>query len=418
MHKMKLIVSVLTIGLAGLAFCQSTTDHPNLKSNKNRTGVNGDTPNSSPGYIRPATALLPGSLRWFQPFIKTTPVESLRLNEINPLTTIIDNTDFKFGTVVNVDSSGNVVGPYDPLPIETFASATGSWFSPQPDEEAIAPYTVAIRRNQNPGNLPGFQGRNPQTRFPAHLWAKSTASLGGIGGDPRQPIIPGTLSTFSWTFSPHLSTLIAGSYVTSYDPTPKGYALSVWIPQGLVSPGGNAIPRPRYWAYEITYGIGQKYVDIVDTEAAGGGWVRLGNGGRPTNQLFQYAGLNGGGVPYPITITLYNTITRDSLDQLTETVTAGLPANRFAYFADAAKFTCETDNFIATPTSAGFGSVDIRVTGAQNQPVIDPTTIPAVGADWRAKPLSIENGIVRSYVFNTGAEKYKPGFCEILPTAN
>ena len=167
------------------------------------------------------------------------------------------------------------------------------------------------------------------------------------------------------------------------------------------------MPRPRYWAYEITYGIGQRYVDVVDTEASGGGWVRLGNGGRPTNQLFQYAGLNGL-APWPITIKLYNTIPRDSTDQLTEKVSAGFPDSRFAYFADAAMFSAETDNYIATPTSAGFGGVDIRVTGGRNESLIDPTTIPLVAStDFRAKPLTVENAVVRSFDYNTGNERWR-----------
>ena len=421
---MKLIVSALTIGLAALGFTQlGQGDHGNLKgSNPNplftpRTGVNGDVPGSGPGYLQTATAIQSGSLRWFRPFISVTPVEALRLNEINPLKTIIDNTDYQFGSTVNFDSSGNVVGPYDPLPLETFASQTGTWNTPTVDEEAIAPYTLAIRRNINFGNPLAFQGRNPNNRFPEHLWTRSTPSLGGVGGDPRQAILPGSLSTFAWTFSPHLSVLTGGVYVQSYDPTPKGYALYVWIPQGLVAPGGVAMPRPRYWAYEITYGIGQKYVDIVDTEAAGGGWVRLGNGGRPTNQLFQYAGLDGGGVPYPITIRLFNTIPRDKLDQLTEVVNAGNPGNRFAYFADAAMFSAETDNYIATPTSAGFGSTDVRVSGARNEVLIDPSTIPAVGADWRVKPNSVENGVVRSFDYNTGNERWRYSPSEVGPTS-
>ena len=377
-----------------------------MKANKRRDGVNGDVTNSNPGKLTTQTALTQSSLRWFRPFVTTTPVESLRLNEINPLKTVIDNTDV-FGSLVNFDGSGNNVGPYDPLPNGKVAS-TGTWNVPLESEEARFPYTTQIRRNVNALNPVPYTGRNPNVRFPAHLWTRATSSLGGVNQDPRQAIVPANLSTFSWVFSPRLSTLIAGNYVVSNDPTPKGYALYVWIPQGLVTPGGTAMPRPRYWAYEITYGIGQRYVDVVDTEAAGGGWVRLGNGGRPTNQLFQYAGLDGFGNPWPITIKLYNTIPRDSTDQLTENVGAGFPDNRFAYFADAAMFSAETDNYIATPTSAGFGGVDIRVTGGRNENLIDPTTIPLVSStDFRAKPTTVENGVVKSYDYNTGNERWR-----------
>ena len=405
---MKLIVSALTFGIAGLVFSQNPPfplDHPNLKGDTKRTGVNGNPAGAGPGRLQTQSATQQSSLRWFRPFISTTPVTSLRLNQINPLKTVIDNTDV-FGSIVNLDASLNNVGPYDPLPNGNVGT-TGTWNVPSEAEEAKSPYLLPIRRNQNALNPFGFTGRNPNFRHPAHLWTNATASLGGVNQDPRQAIIPASLSTFSWTFSPRISTLIAGNYVVTNDPTPKGYALYVWIPIGLVSPGGVPMPRPRYWAYEIVYGIGQKYVDVVDTEASGGGWVRLGNGGRPTNQLFQYSGLNGLN-PWPLKITLLNTIPRDSLDQLTETVNAGNPASRFAYFADAAMFSAETDNYVATPTSAGFGGIDIRVTGAANERVIDPATMPSVSStDFRAKPFVVDNGVVRSYDYNTGNERWR-----------
>ncbi len=406
---MKLIVSALTIGTAGLVLSQSATDFPNLKGNNARTGVSGNPAASGPGYLNPQSAILPSSLRWFRPFVSATPVGSLRLNEINPLKTIIDNTDL-FGSIVNLDVSGNNVGPYDPLPNGNIAS-TGTWNAPNEFEEAKSPFLLSIRRNINLGNAVPFRQRNPGLRHPGHLWTPATASLGGVNQDPRQAIVPASLSTFSWTFSPRVSTLVGATYVVSNDPNPKGYALYVWIPIGLVSPGGVPMPRPRYWSYEITYGIGQKYVDVVDTEASGGGWVRLGNGGRPTNQLFQYSGLNGAN-PWPITIKLFNTISRDSTDQLTETVSAGNPASRFAVFADAAMFSAETDNYIASPTSAGFGGLDIRVTGAINERTINTSTIPSVAStDFRAKPETIDNAVVRSFNYNTGLErwKYSPG---------
>lgn len=397
MQRMKLTLSALTIGLVGLAFGQSVTDHPNLKGNNARTGMNGDVINSGPGRLTNAVGATQSSLRWFRPNIVTTPLNGLRLNEVNPLKCLIDNTDA--GNVVNLDGNGVDVGPFDPLPNGSVAS-TGTWNAPTEAEEALFPFTLVIRRNANPGNPVGFTGRNPNVRFPAHLWAASTSSAAGVGQDPRQAIVPANLNTFSWTFTPKLSTLVAGNYVVTNDTTPKGYAVYVWIPAGLVSPGGVARPRQRYWAYQITYGIGQTYVDVVDTEASGAGWVRLGNGGHPTNQVFQYDGIN------PLRITLYNTIVRDSTDQLTETVNAGNPDGRFAVFADAALFSAETDSYFATPTSAGFGTADIRVTGARNERLIDPLTMPAVG-DIRNKPLTVDKGVVTSYDYNTGNERWR-----------
>lgn len=408
MQNMKLIISALTIGVVGMTFGQlAATDHGNMKANNQRTGVNGDVAGSSPGRLTTENNVTVSSLRWFRPQVKSVPVTSLHLNEINPLKTIIDNTDLA-GALTNLDSGGNNVGPYDPLPTGTVASS-GTWNAPLESEEALYPYTIAIRRNQNLANPVGFTDRNPNPRWPAHLWAASTASKGGVSQDPRQAIVPANINTFSWIFTPKISTLVGATYNVTPDATPKGYALYVWIPAGLVSPGGVARPRQRYWAYEITYGIGQKYVDVVDTEASGAGWVRLGNGGHPTNQLFQYAGLDGLGNPWPITITLYNTIPRDSADNLTETVNAASPDNRFAVFADAALFSAETDQYVATPTSAGFGDTNnIRVTGARNERLIDTSTIPSVGStDFHAKPVTVGKGVVTSYDYNTGVERWR-----------
>lgn len=403
---MKGILCALAVGLVMASFGQSTTDHPTLKGNNARTGVNGDVANSGPGALRNQVGgTSSSSLRWFTPFVSQRNLEALRLNEINPFKTLIDNTDD--GAAAHVDSGGNPVGPYDPLP-NGVATSTGTWVSPLEFEEADNAKTVAIRRNQNPANVAPYDTlRNYNPRFAAHLWAATTASLGGISQDPRQAIVPANLSTFSWVFSPRISTLVAGNFVVSNDPTPKGYALYVWIPEGLVRPGGVERPKLRYWAYEITYGFGQKYVDVVDTFASGTGWVRLGNNGRPTNQLFYYAGLDGLGNPYPITIKLYNTITRDTQDQLTETVTGVNPDNRFSVYADAALFSAETDSYSASPTSAGFGTTDVRVIGAKNNRTIDQSTMPAVNStNFKAKPTTISKGIVTSYDYNTGNPRW------------
>ena len=404
---MKLLLSAITIGIVGLAFGQlGPGDHGTLKTGNSRTGVQVDPHNYGPGRLTTANGTTQSSLRWFRPQITATPLGSLRLNEINPLKTIIDNTD-AFGVVNNLDSSGNNVGPYDPLPNGNVAS-TGTWIAPLESEEAQYPYVPNIRNNVNLANPVGFTDRNPNPRWPSHLWAATTSSLGGVNQDSRQAINPANLNTFSWIFQPRISTLTGGVYVVSNDPTPKGYALYVWIPAGLVTPGGVARPLLRYWTYEITYGIGQKYVDVVDTVASGAGWVRLGNNGLPTNQLFQYAGLDGMGNPWPITIKLYNTISRDSTDKLTEVVNGAQPDNRFTVYADAALFSAETDSYTATPTSAGFGLPDVRVIGGRNENLIDPSSIPAVGAaDFRAKPSTVTNGVVRSFDYNTGIEHWR-----------
>jgi hypothetical protein len=410
MQQNKLITSVmaLAIGLTASKFAsaQSTTDHPNLKSNSARTGANADVLNSGPGFLNVETFALRSSLRWFRPNLNATPVTALRLNEVNGYVSVIDNTDNN--APANFDENGNAVGPYDPQP-SGFTSLVGGWNVVDSDGEARGAYRLPVRRNPNLANPPGFTGTNPNSRFPSHLWAPTTSSASGVNQDPRITAVPGTLRTFSWTFTPKFSTYDLGTdtHTVFNDTTPKGYAISVWLPVGPVSIGINKVFPQKFFAYEITYGIGQKYVDIVDTQKAGNGWVRLGNGGRPTNQLFNYSG----NPAFPITIKLLNTIPRDEADRLLENVTIAEPDSRLAVFADAARFSTESDSYYATPTSAGFGTPDVRVTAARNERTIDPTTIPPTptigNSNFKEKPLTIGKGVVTSYDYNTGNVRWR-----------
>ena len=149
------------------------------------------------------------------------------------------------------------------------------------------------------------------------------------------------------------------------DPTIKNYAISVYIPEGpMVSPSGDTVFRQRYQVYEITYGTGRRFVDVVDTWATGSGWVRLGNGGAPTNQVFPYGGLDGGGNPYPMQVRLLNTMPRNADGTFREPLRDGETSTGFAVVADAVRFDDKSTigSQVATPTSAGFGGPNIRVT--------------------------------------------------------
>jgi hypothetical protein len=417
---MKAFGSLLGFSLVCALGAQSVTDHPTLKSGNTRTGVNRDVVNSGPGYLRIETFLggvrQPSSLRWFRPFTSRPALESLRLNETSPVQTLVDNSDVA-GSVSNLDENGSNVGPYDPLP-DGFVTQTGTWFTPTSQQDARLPYTVPVRRNQNPANAPAFQDRNFNSRYPSHVWARTTASQAGQGGDPRLAAV-GSPSTFEWSLEPHTSVLnpATNTFTATLSLTPQSYGIFVWIPQGPVLDGATLVYPQRYFAYEIQYGNGQRYVDVVDTYAAGGGWVRLGNGGRRTNQVFPYTGtINPStGRPYGIKVRLFNTIPRNSADELLETVTGAQPANRFAVYADAVMFSAENDSYVASPTSAGFGTADVRVTGAANERLIDPTTIPPVTATvnpgdtplWQRKPVTVGNGVISSYDFNTGALRWR-----------
>lgn len=416
MQTMKGLLSVIGLTLAVGSFGQSTTDHPNLKGGNARTGTNGNVAGSSPGYLRPEGVdgsgnRLPSALRWFTPLQSAREVDSLRLNEINPFRTRIDNTDAVgagLPAAANLDENGTSIGPYDPLPNGSVTS-TGLWNTPNSDQEAQFTQDLYVRRNRNLANPLAFQERNYTQRFPSHTWQSTTSSAAGVGGDPRIAAVPANLRTWSWTFRPMTSTLVGTNFVTAEDFVPKDYALYVWIPQGPVKNAVNVnVYQARYQVYEITYGFGQKYVDVVDTWRSGAGWVRLGNGGNPTNQVFPYLGRN---PLFPalyndLRITLYNTIPRDDTDKLMEEVTLAKPDNRFAVLADAAQFSTETDGYMATPTSAGFGTADIRVTGARNERLVDPTTIPAT-TDYKTKPFTVAKGVLTSYDYNFGTVRWK-----------
>ena len=411
MQTMKGLLSVIGLTLVVSSFGQSTTDHPNLKSGNARTGANGNVAASGPGYLRVEGVdtlgnRLPSALRWFTPLQSAREVDSLRLNEINPFRTRIDNTDYLGAGApgaTNLDESATNVGPYDPLP-NGFVSSLGLWNTPDSDHEAQFPLDLYVRRNRNAANPVAFQERNYTQRFPSHTWQSTTSSAAGVGGDPRIAAVPGNLRTWTWTFQPMTSTQSGVTFTPVNDLAPKDYALYVWIPQGPVKNAVNVnVFQARYQVYEITYGVGQKYVDVVDTWRSGAGWVRLGNGGGPTNQVFPYAGntlLN------PLRITLYNTIPRNNLDQLMEEVTVSKPDNRFCVLADAAQFSTETNGYMSTPTSAGFGTADVRVTGALNERLVDPTTLPAIG-DYKSKPFTVAKGVLTSYDYNTGNVRWK-----------
>ena len=411
MQTMKGLISAIGLTLVVSSFGQSTSDHPNMKGGNSRTGVNGNVAGSSPGRLRVegidgSGNRLASALRWFTPMKSAREVDSLRLNEINPFRTRIDNTDY-FGAgapaATNLDETANNVGPYDPLP-NGFVSSSGTWNTPDSDHEAQFTVDLYVRRNANTANPPGFQARNYTQRFPSHVWQSSTASAAGVGGDPRIAAVPANLRTWSWTFQPMTSTQVGTTFVPANDLAPKDYAVYVWIPQGPVKNAANVnVFQARYQVYEITYGLGQKYVDVVDTWRSGAGWVRLGNGGGPTNQVFPYSG---GTLLNPLKVTLFNTIPRNDSDQLMQVVNLANPDNRFSILADACQFSTETDGYMATPTSAGFGSADVRVTGARNERLVDPTTIPSL-TDYKSKPFTVAKGVLTSHDFNTGNVRWK-----------
>ncbi len=142
--------------------------------------------------------------------------------------------------------------------------------------------------------------------------------------------------------------------------TPKAYGLYVWLPIGPTYVAGTPFYPQRYFVYEIEYGNGLTYIDIVDTYQAGTGWVQLGNGGRPTTIQFPYDGTN------PLKIRLHNIIPRDAFGNLTA------PQADSVVYADAVMAIPSIGTYQASPvvsmfTPPGGGPNVIHVVDAQNR---------------------------------------------------
>ncbi len=411
--KKRFAVAALALFTGALAVGQSVNDHANLKANNARTGVNGNPATSTPGYLSTSARVSgvdrPSALRWWYPFINFARETQLELNQVSPYTTTIDDTDL--GLATNLDASGNNVGPYEPL-ANGFASQTGAWFAPNETQEAFNPFRIPVRWNNNPNNTSPFDAVNFSDRHPSHHWA-FTVPQSSSTTDPRvpDPALPTNFRAYTWTFSPRQSTFdtLSGEWVVTPDATIKNYAISVYIPEGpMVSPSGQTVFRQRYHVYEIVYGTGRRFVDVVDTWATGSGWVRLGNGGAPTNQVFPYAGLDGVGNPYPLQVRLLNTMPRNADGTFREPLRDGETSTGFAVVADAVRFDDKSTigSQVASPTSAGFGTPNIRVTASTNFTQIDPTV---ATNDFRA-PGTFEIGEVASLTYNFGTSNwtYRP----------
>ena len=372
-----------TLGLllaAGLASAQVGTDYPNLKGGNARTGVAGDPTNAATGFLRNASTAFPsGSLRWFRGGT------GYAFGEV-----AVDNTDDQ--AAQQRDGDGNLINPYIPNAqgISSRFPAAGAWnYVTDTDIDngaAEAQYLYVPYRadraftflgNNYPAN---FGGRTPRYEY-ATTTPSSTQRFNGRL-DPRVPTNAANLKTFTWSLTPTSA-------------TPQNLALYAWIPEG--GSGQPALYRQRYFVYEITYGTGQKYVDVVDTRIAGVGFVRLGAGGRPTNQLFPYAGYDGTGNPYPVSIKLFNTVPRNAADNTLTDI-----AGSTLVYADAVKYSAYVDSYFATPTAAGFLAGDVRTVGSRN----DFGLLAQGSNDPFLPPVPAPRGTVTSHTYDTGLERW------------
>lgn len=155
--------------------------------------------------------------------------------------------------------------------------------------------------------------------------------------------LSGGLETATFTLSPS-------------DATARDYAVYVHLPDGPTIVGTGTLYQAAYEVVKVTPSSGASFVDVIHVDAVGKGWVRIGNGGLSTAKLFHYDGSN------PITVTLYNTIPRDSSGNLLDTRTP----SSIADYADAARLSPDLGSYTASPTVAQISSTDGRVVGAVN----------------------------------------------------
>ncbi|RYG47719.1 hypothetical protein EON79_06580 [bacterium] len=394
-HLFSRVKTVLAVALAAagaVAFGQAP--FPRLTGNNAGTGRNANPALNNPGQA---------FLRWFQPYSRaeTVPIE-------------LDNTDVSFTL-----TPAYLGGPYDRLPIvparliapnevrdtvdearpedayRPFGQATSvPPFRPQvtnynlntewiasPEENAAtgaiipynwlyAPYTAAAGGPQAPTRV-------QQPRSPAYVLTRSTASVTrDTSTDPTLAATPADRRYFEWT-------------VRGAGGGARSYALYANLLTGPTTINGTRIFPQRYYVFEILFAGNQRVVDVVDTYAAGTGYVRLGGGGLPNNATFLFDGTTA------IRVRLYNTVPRNEDNNLVEP-----PAERVVY-ADALEARPTSGRYDASPIltepvdplQLGTSS---RVVAAQNRTVTE-----AVGLN----PITRTRGEVRSYDYTL-----TPGF--------
>ncbi|MHB8636360.1 MAG: hypothetical protein ACYC96_07800 [Fimbriimonadaceae bacterium] len=151
-------------------------------------------------------------------------------------------------------------------------------------------------------------------------------------GNPLAAAPGFALADFTWSVAPATGA--------------NDYALFFYLPPGpTIDALGNYTYQPEFYVFEIDYGTGQRYIDIVDSHIAGYGWIRLGNGGAATNVLFHYDGVT------PMAIHLYNTVPRNSQGQLQGVAVdgAGNLAAQYDVYANAVRASFDYGSITSSP---------------------------------------------------------------------
>ncbi|RYG26102.1 hypothetical protein EON82_04645, partial [bacterium] len=298
-------------------------DWPSLGAFTNRQKQNGNPLLFNSGRTR---------VRWITP---STSAERVPL--------LLDNTSF-------TNTAGLPGGPYDPPSTSTgfvnipFPNAA-AWPGPSDiSKEASSPFLMPRRAAAGANNaLP---------RSPSYVFATATP-MARNQTDPTVAQNAAARKYFEWVFTP------PGGIE-------RNYAIHAYLPIGPtdVSAAGGALDRrfpQRFFVYEVRFGLDgngdgigdSRYVDVVDTELSGFGFIRLGNGGGVTDATFPYTGS-------PIRVRLYNTVPRNSNGVLaitgatsnsTDVTEANLSSN-FLVYADAMRATPVSGKIVANPTAA------------------------------------------------------------------
>lgn len=323
MNLRQLVFSVSVAASALFATSVATAqDFGTSKGNNARTGKRNDPtpPVANPGeYFYGGKGLL----TWFQPNATTGRV----------VNTVVDDNGYRrYGNGVITNSAATTFTSGWLLPT-ILQEATNSFLFNSSAASSAYRYTLVV---------PSALGNN-------------TVNLSG------------TLQTFQWSIKP-----------------PTGntglYQVSVWLPQGPTRLGTGDVFQTRYYVYKIESAGGQVDYDVVDTTLGGGGWVRLGNGGRTSDKLFPYDGTN------PIKVTLYNTIPRDSLGNLLD------PDTTRAVYADAARAVNEQGAYLAQPVVGTVGA---------NTYVFAPLTVRST-AIVNGAFQTVETGRLTAYKYSDG----------------
>jgi hypothetical protein len=326
------VLAASSIALAATsASAQVGNQYPTLQGTNSRVGHNDQPLTTGPGR---------GRVNWFTP-----------AGPGSTTTVTVDNTDFaNTGGFPNgpfqVNPNGNAIAlnsannpaAYDPNNIDP----TASWARAlSPAEEARGPYLV--NRFDRPSVL---DPRATEERVPSYAFTRTTASASGqaatVAANPQDR------RAFEWQ--------LKGPMGAS-----RNYAIYTWLQVGATTINGQQVFPQQYHVYEIELSDGRKIIDVVDTYAAGTGFVRLGGGGRPTNAVFPFDGIT------PIRVRLYNTVPRDASGNLLLPEGKGPnDAKNYLVYADAIRFIPEPGTYAATPTIAEVGTNDYRVVAALN----------------------------------------------------